>query len=106
MSKFETTLKASNKAIKATRAKLIAEDAEASQEDLLRHFKKKERELKSKLASLTDVYPDSELSLRVVKKDFNAAILFEDIHNVKVELANLQVEVKIAEETTKEWFSA
>ena len=106
MGKFETTLKSSGKSIKATRAKIIAEDAEYAQEEIVRELKKKKRELISKLSSLTDIYPDSELSLKVVKADFNAEKHFKDIHSVKVELANLDVEINIAKETSKEWFDA
>jgi len=105
MSKFAETLKQSNKSIKAARANIIAASAEEAQNEIVRLLNREKRELEFKLLNLTDVAPDSELSLRVVKADFDANQLFTDIQNTKVALANKEIEVLIAEETYKEWFS-
>lgn len=102
--KFITNLKRSNKQIKDARAKIIAEDALDAQTQLLDSIKREKRELDRKLLELTDLHPDSELSLRVVRKDFNAKELFKEIQSTKVELANKTVELQIAMETYTEWF--
>ena len=105
MSKFAKTLTQSNKAIKAARANIIAASAEESQNDIVRVLRKEKRDLEFRLLNLTDVAPDSELSLRVVKADFNPTKLFSEIQEVKVNLATKNVELNLAEETYKEWFA-
>lgn len=104
MSKFAKTLKQGNKAIKSARANIISASAEEAASEIVRVLKKEKRELEFRLLNLTDVHPDSELSLRVVKADFDAAKLFEDIQSVKVDILNKKVELSCAEETYKEWF--
>jgi hypothetical protein len=105
MGKFRDTLEASGKKIKAARARIISENAEAAQEDLVRKLKKEKRELDAKLLSLTDIHPDSELSLKVVTANFDAEDLFSKIHKVKIEIANIGIEIDIATETYDEWFN-
>jgi DNA-directed RNA polymerase subunit K/omega len=105
MKKFQKTLVSSSKHIKAARAKIISENAEAAQEDILRLLKKQLRDIDSKLLGLTDIHPDSELSLKVVTANFNAEELFRAIHTAKIEKANKTIEVGIAQETYDEWFT-
>jgi phage protein D len=104
MGKFQDTLVSSGKKIKAVRAKIISENAEAAQEDIVRRLKKEKRDLDARLLGLTDIHPDSELSLKVVTADFDAEDLFKNIHETKVKLANMTIEVGIAVETYDEWF--
>ncbi len=104
MNKFVKTLSQSNSKIKEARAKIIAADAQFAQENIVRNLETEKRKLDGKLLSLTDLHPDSELSLRVVRKDFDAEQLFQDIQNTKVDLANKTVELQLANETSKEWF--
>tara|TARA_R110000803_G_scaffold208136_1_gene276614 strand:+ start:1000 stop:1338 length:339 start_codon:yes stop_codon:yes gene_type:complete len=105
MKKFEQTLVSSSKKIKAARAKIISENAEAAQEDILRLLKKALRDIDSELLSLTDIHPDSELSLSVVTPNFNAETLFTKIQSCKIRKANKLVELSIAQETYDEWFT-
>jgi hypothetical protein len=104
MNKFTETLTQSNSKIKAARATIISASAEDAQTEILRNKKKTVRDLEFRLLNLTDIAPDSELSLRVTKADFNAESLFSEIHGVKVKLAMAVVEENIAEETYTEWF--
>lgn len=104
MNKFEKTLTQTGSKIKAARAKLISANAEAAQDTIVRNLKKEQRDMNFKLLSLTDVHPDSELSLKVVKDNFDADTLFASIQELKVNLANKTVEVQLAEETYKDWF--
>lgn len=101
---FLKNLTLSNAQIKEARAKVICEDAKDAQEEIVRVIKREKRELDSKLLSLTDMYPDSELSLRVVKTDFNAKTLFSEIQKCKIEREMKAVELRLAEETYQEWF--
>ena len=50
------------------------------------------------------MYPNSELSLRVVRKEFDTNQWAEDTQNVKVELLNNEIELATAQETYDEWF--
>lgn len=103
--RFINSLIASNKEIKAARAKIVGEDALDASEELVRNLKAEKRELERKLLSLSDMNRDSELSLLVVKADFNAKNWIKEIHEIKVKLALKEEELKIAEETHNEWFS-
>jgi membrane glycosyltransferase len=104
MNKFISNLTASNKSIKEARAKVISEDAIDAQQELVRELKKEKRELDRRLMQLSDMSPDSELSLKVVKDTFKASEWAKEIQAIKIELANKSIEIKLAEETFKEWF--
>lgn len=104
LNKFETNLIASSKTIKANRARAISEDVENAQSEIVRKLTQEKRDLTRKLDSLSDLYPDSELSLRVVKDSFNAAEWASEVQALKVELANKTVELSLAKETYDEWF--
>jgi phage protein D len=104
MQKFNKMLTSSNKEIKATRAAIIADEVKDAMEELLREKKKEKRDLEKQLISLSDLHQDSELSLRVVKKDFNAKQWLGDIINVKTKLLNATIELNVAEEVNNEWF--
>jgi hypothetical protein len=102
--KFISTLTNSNADIKAVRAKMINEDALDASEELLRSLKQEKREMERQLMNLSDMSPESELSLMVVKPNFDAKSWIANIQRLKVELANKQVEIDLAEETHNEWF--
>ena len=104
MNKFVSNLTASNKAIKEARAKMVSEDAIDAQAELVRDLGKSKRELERKLAQLSDMSPDSELSLKVVKDTFNAEEWVKEIQTTKVAIANKTIELQLAEETFQEWF--
>jgi hypothetical protein len=102
--KFISNLTQAGQQIKEQRAQLIAEDAEAAQSKLLETLKDEERSLKRKLMTLSDIYPDSELSLLVTKDKFDATQWAKDMQDVKISLLNKQVEIKAAQLTYDEWF--
>ena len=104
MNKFVRILSQSHSKIRETRAKIIAEEAAFAQEDIVRNLEKEKREINSKLDSLTDMNPDSRLSLQVVKADFNAESILTEIQQLKIDLVNKKVELKIAKDTQDEWF--
>lgn len=102
--KFIKMLSASNAEIKGARAKIVSEDVIDASESLLQKLRKEKRDLERKLLGLSDFNRDSELSLQVVKKNFNAATWITDVQNTKVELANKTIELEIAQSTHDEWF--
>jgi len=102
--KFEIMLEGSNQQIKSTRAKILMEMSMAAQEKIVRELREEKRTMELELMNLTDIYPDSELSLLVVKKDFDPRDVFEKIQDLKIRLTNKGIELKIAEDTYDEWF--
>jgi len=103
--KFIEELTLSNKQIKANRAKMICEDAKDAQEELLRQLNAEKRDLERKLLNLSDMSPDSQFSLRVTKDNFDAKAWVAEMQNLKVQLANKQVELELATATSREWFT-
>jgi hypothetical protein len=105
MNNFEKLLKSSNKEIKASRAKIVAEDVTDAAEELLRDAKKKKRDVEKRILGLSDLHKDSELSLRVVKTDFNAKQWLNDLHAAEIELMNAEIELSAAEKIYGKWFT-
>ena len=104
MKKFVSNLKTAHKDIRAKKAELIAEDAEAASNKFVSDLKEKQRTIKRSLMDLEDLSPDSTLSLRVTKDNFNATDWIKAIHEKKMELALITEEVTRAEETHAEYF--
>lgn len=102
--KFITVLTASNSTIKEARAKIVSEDVFDASDELTRSLKQEKRELERRLLNLSDMNRDSELSLKVVKDNFDAKAWIKEIQEVKVALAMKDVELKLATETHNEWF--
>lgn len=103
--KFAQNLTLSSTSIKETRAKLISEDAQAAHEELLRKLQQDLRDLARKKDALSDLYPESELSLMIAKPNFDAKKWVADLQNLGVAMANKTVEIKIAQDTYNEWFA-
>lgn len=103
--KFISSLTASNKDIKEARARRVSEDAYDSMDELVRDLKKEKRELERRLDNLSDMNRDSELSLKVIKDNFDAKAWGKEIQEIKVALKMKEVELAVAEETFEEWFS-
>jgi len=104
MNKFQSVLKQSSKDIKENRARIASENAKDAAEELVRSIRKEVRALESDLDRLTDLNRDSELSLKVLKDDFDASKWIMQIQICKVRLANKRIELALAEETYTEWF--
>ncbi len=102
--KFAQNLAKSNESIKEARAAMIAEDASAAQEQILLKLKQEKRDMERELMSLSDMYPDSELSLKVTKSEFNPQAWVKRVQDLKVSILNKSVEVKLAQDTYDEWF--
>lgn len=101
---FLNSLMKSSTDIKAARAELISEEAKSCQEELTRKLRDEVRDLKRNLMKLTDIYPDSELSLKVSRDDFDAKQWARSLHDTQVNLRIKEIELDIAENTLKTWF--
>lgn len=105
MNKFETMLAASATSIQAQRAKDLAEDCKIAQEEIVRASEKEVRDIKRKITQLSDLSPDTTLSLEVVKKGFNPTSWAEELHQLEVDLLAAEVELKVAKKTFATWFA-
>ena len=103
-SKFFNNLTASNKQIKESRAKLIAEDAEQALKDLVNDLTKEVRDLKRKQMDLEDLSPDSIGSLKPGGDNFDPKEWALSIVGTKLELIMKQEELDNAENVLKEYF--
>ena len=103
-SKFRKMLEANKQSIKEARANILEGMSRDAQDKIVRELKEKRRSIELQLLNKTDVYPDSELSLEVVKKDYDPTNTFVEIQKLKLDLVNIDVEIETAVETRKEWF--
>lgn len=104
MKKFEKNLTASNESIKGTRAKLACDAAEAATEKIIAEIKDRKRKLEMKLAKLDDLNPDTTVSLNV-SDNFNPDTWASEMQNTKVALVLVNGELKVAQETMKDYFT-
>lgn len=104
MNKLRKLLTSGASVIRGVRANLVSEDMQHAQVKLIDRLKEERRRLERKKLSLSDLYSDSELSLKVVKKDFNADSWSTDMQNVSVALLNNEIELTVAKNTFDEWF--
>lgn len=104
MNKFQVILRQSSKEIKENRARIASENAKDAAEELVRKLSKELRTLESQLDHLTDLNRDSELSLKVIKDDFNATNWMANIQNVKLAIVQKKIELEVAKETYADWF--
>lgn len=103
-SKFERNLTLSHSEIRGKRARLITQDAEYAQDELIKKMSAELRKLDRSLLDLEDLHPDHTTSLRV-GRDFDAANWVNTIQELKVRRAILAKELEIAIDTQKEFFS-
>lgn len=101
--RFEMELSASHKDLKETRARHLSIEAEEAQNDIIRDLEKRIREKEAKIYDLTDLAPGSTTSL--LFKKFDGPQWASELQKEKVEKALLEAELKIAENTFKEFFT-
>ena len=104
MNKLQKMLVASSKEIKGVRASILNGNMKRAQERLVMDLEEEHDDMKEKLNSLSDVYPNSEMTLRIVAKDFDPKKWVKDTQQLKVDLLMKKVELDTAKETMKEWF--
>ena len=101
---FVKNLSKLNNDIKESRAVRLAKQAEMAQDALLRKLKTTLLEKEGMLDDLEDLSPDTTVSLQVTRGDFNAVEWVNSVHNLKVDIANLTLEVEIAQTTYNKYF--
>jgi autotransporter translocation and assembly factor TamB len=104
MSKFANELSASDKSIKAKRAKMLEDTTVIEVESFLQNLKREKLQLNNKLNNLTDLAPDNTYSLRPGSKEFNAGEWVKELHLTKMEIALKDIELVEAQGIYDEWF--
>jgi hypothetical protein len=104
MNHFSKKITQGNKGILAEKADNMANIAQIEQETLISNLKRDFYSTKNAIDALTDLAPNSTTSLRPGSKEFDAQQWVKDLHNAKVKLLEIEVELEIAEKTMKEWF--
>ena len=87
------------------RAEAVATAAEIAQQSLVNKLKLERSNLELKITNLTDLAPDSKDSLRPCDSKWNANTWVTDLQKAKQDLYNVTIQLKIAEDTYKEYFS-
>ena len=104
MNRFEEIVGNNSNAVLARRATHLAYTAKLSQESLMNTLKTKKAELEGRIINLTDLAPTSKDSLAPGVVDFNAKNWVEELQNLKLQLYDLEVSIKLANETYSEYF--
>ena len=105
MNKFAQQLSRTNTDLKAARAQSTASLVEIEQSNLVNNLYRDLVSKRNELEDLFDLGPDSTTSLRSPRKDFDAGAWTKRVQDLKVELLDLEVRHKLANETFAEWFS-
>ena len=105
MNKFIELISNTTDATLKRRATTIATSAQIEQENLINTLKAKKVELDLKVATLTDLAPESTDSLRPGGKDWDAKEWVKELQAAKQEQYFLDIQLQIAESTHKEFFT-
>lgn len=106
--KFEKDLRMSSTDIRGQRASFATEDAKNAQDDLISAIEKRKRAVERRLVKLQDIHRESEVSLMVTRDEADEYYWenwVKAIQKAKVELANIEVELEIANNTKAGWFT-
>ena len=105
-SKFVAQLSRENKQIKIDRARRIGEACSDAQMKLVMDIKSRIRSKQNRLDEMTDLSADNQsTTTNLISKNFDADAFVLEINNLKVDIASLEVELEVAEETSSEWFN-
>ena len=104
MKEFQRLISDNTNASLKRRAAQLATSAEIAQQNLVNALKQERTNIELRIASLTDLAPDSTDSLRVGSKDWDAVKWVKDLQKAKQELYNINIQLKLAEETFNEYF--
>ena len=104
MNKFVTLISSNGNEALKRRAATIAQNAEVAQQNLVNNLKQRKIEIDLKIADLTDLAPDSSVSLRPGNKDWDAKKWVADLQQAKQDKYSVEIQLKLAEETYNEYF--
>lgn len=92
----------SHDGIKKARAINLASQIEIAQTNKINGIKQRIFETQNSLDAMNDFAPDSTVSLKA--KDVDTTRFVNEIHDLNLQLVELNVELKVAEATYSNWF--
>jgi hypothetical protein len=104
MNKFQSLISTGNEVL-SRRAGNLATTAEIAQQTLINNLKVEKAQLEAKLMNLTDLAPESSVSLRPGAEGWNATTWAAELQSVKEKLYSVSIKIKLAEETFNEYFT-
>lgn len=105
MNKFTKLIGDNSSKTLQRRAETIATAAQIAQQNVVNNLKQVKCELEMKIAGLTDFAPESSDSLRPGDKNWNACKWADDLQKARQDLYFVEIQLKIAEDTFKEYFT-
>lgn len=86
------------------RAEILSTAAEVAQQNIVNQLKQQKTQLEMKVTNLTDFAPETTDSLRPGDKDWDAAKWAKELQETKEQLYDINIQLKIAEDTYNEFF--
>lgn len=105
MNKFTKLIGDNSSKTLQRRAETISTAAQIAQQNVVNTLKQVKCELEMKIAGLTDFAPESSDSLRPGDKNWDANKWADDLQKAKQDLYFVEIQLKIAEDTYKEYFT-
>ena len=104
MGKFLQMMSQNDSKALVARASQINVQAKIAQQNIVQNLKNEIAEVEIEIQNLTDFAPDTTQSLRPGVKGWNPTKWDADLQEAKTRLYELNIELKIAEATEKEFF--
>lgn len=105
MKKFQELISDNTSASLKRRAAQIATSAEIAQQNLVNALRQEKTNIELKIEALKDLAPDSTDSLRPGGKDWDAVTWVKNLQNAKQDLYQIDIQLKLAQETFNEYFT-
>jgi len=104
MNKFKELIIKSGPEIKAQRAQTLADATFRKQTALVNKLKDELAEIDLQIEQITDIAPTNTYSLKPGGKSFDPSKWVEELHRLKRERYNTEIDLSIAVETLNSWF--
>jgi hypothetical protein len=105
MNKFQKLVGQNGNDVLERRAEALATHAEIAQSAIVNKLKQEKTRLELEIINLTDLSPETTDSLRPGNKDWDATNWAKKLQTAKQDLYNVKIQLQLAEETYKEYFS-
>ena len=105
-SRFFAGLVSSNYAVKAKRANVVNEAAQAEYTQVILQLEATKRDINSKIFALEDMGPSQTTSLRVTEMGFDAKAWVKAQQELRLEMLLVDQELAVAKETYNYYFTA
>lgn len=104
MNKFEKLICNNSNAVLARRAANITTNAKIAQQTIINDLTQKLMNVELRIADATDFAPESTVSLTPGSKNWDAKIWAQNLQKLKMEKYNIEINLKLAQETYNEFF--